>query len=97
MLELKQLVKMSCRISGDAFDGEVEDTIQAALDDLGVAGVAYIDPERDALVRRAVCTYCKLHIGMPDDADRLQKSYNEQKAQMATHTGHTDWNDGTEG
>ena len=87
-----ELVKMALRVSTDAFDTELNMLIAAALDDLGVAGVTHADPCADPLVQKAVCSYCKLHFGIPDDADRLQKSYDEQKAQMATHTGHTTWN-----
>jgi len=86
-----ELVKMALRISTDAFDDELDMLIAAALDDLGVAGVVYVYADTDPLIKKAVCTYCKLHFGMPDDADRLQKSYDEQKAQLSTNTGHTTW------
>lgn len=83
------LVKTALRVSGNAFDEELEMLIAAAMGDLGIAGVI---PADDALVKTAVCTYCKLHFGgSVDDADRLKKSYDEQKAQLATNTGHTDW------
>lgn len=84
------LVKMALRIFSDAYDDELELLIAAAEEDLGIAGVANID-ETDPIVVKAIISYCKLQFGIPDDADRLQKSYDEQKAQLATHTGHTDW------
>jgi hypothetical protein len=43
------------------------------------------------LVKRAVITYCKMHFGEPDGYDRLKASYDEQKAQLSTCTGYTDW------
>lgn len=88
-----ELVKMALRVSTAAFDDELNLLIAAALDDLGIAGVLDTDTAQDPdpLIRAAVCTYCKLHFGDPDHADRLQASYNEQKAQLATATGHTDW------
>lgn len=43
------------------------------------------------IVSRAVITYCKLHFGEPADPERLQRSYDEQKAQLGTATGYTDW------
>ena len=84
------LVKMSLRIFTDAYDDELMMLIKAAKDDLRIAGVVNF-VECEAAVNKAVVTYCKLHFGMPNDADRLQKSYDEQKAQLATHTGNTDW------
>ena len=94
-------VKLALRISTDAFDGEINDLIAAARLDLGAAGV--IIPSDDALIVRAITTYCKLHFGELDRVemyDRLQASYNEQKAQLSMSTGYTQWKDeadGTEG
>ena len=84
------LAKMALRIFTDAYDDELEMLIDAAQDDLRIAGVSNFE-ECEAAVVKAIVTYCKLHFGMPNDADRLQKSYDEQKAQLATHTGNTDW------
>ena len=85
-------VKMALRITTTAYDSELTYLIAAAKLDLGVAGV--IVPESlDALVERAIITYCKLHFGIPDDAERLKRAYDEQKAQLVTATGYTDWGD----
>lgn len=83
-------VKLSLRITTTAFDSEISDLIDAALLDLGVAGVTE-DDTTNALIRRAVTTYVRLHFGQPDDYDRLKASYDEQKAQMSMSTGYTDW------
>ena len=83
-------VKVALRITTTAYDSELTYLITAAELDLGVAGVVVPDP-LDALVERAVITYCKLHFGIPEDADRLQRSYDEQKAQLVTATGYTEW------
>jgi len=88
------LVKMALRISTDAYDNELNMLIAAAQDDLGIAGVTNIDTQSDPLIQQAICTYCKLHFGIPEDADRLKKSYDEQKAQLGMATGHTDWLEG---
>lgn len=89
-MEIIDKVKMALRISTDAFDDELTDLIAAAQLDLGVAGV--VVPETlDELVTRAVVTYCKMSFGLPEDYDRLKKSYDEQKAQLVTCTGYTDW------
>lgn len=83
-------VKLALRISTAAFDAELNTLIQAALMDMGVAGVIESD-ETNALILRAVITYCKMNFGEPDEYDRLKRSYDEQKAQLVTATGYTDW------
>jgi hypothetical protein len=90
-----EAVRKALRIKTTAYDSELEQLILAAQLDLGVAGVVLeSNTTLDALVQLAVITYCKLHFGKPDDYDRLKRSYDEQKAQLATCTGYTDWNDG---
>lgn len=42
----------------------------------------------DPLLIRAIITYVRLHFKSPDDYDRLERSYNEQKAQLITATGY---------
>lgn len=83
-------VKLALRISTAAFDAELNTLIQAALMDMGVAGVTESD-ETNALILRAVITYCKMNFGEPDEYDRLKRSYDEQKAQLVTATGYTEW------
>lgn len=83
-------VKLALRIVTNDFDGELNDLIAAALLDMGVAGVTEPD-DTDALIIRAVITYCRLNFGDSDDYDRLKASYDEQKAQLSTCTGYTDW------
>jgi hypothetical protein len=86
-------VKLSLRITTEAFDSELTDLINAALLDLGIAGVNKIavSDTTDALIRRAVTTYVRLHFGEPGDYDRLKASYDEQKAQLSMATGYTTW------
>ena len=89
-------VKLALRIVTDAFDTEIEDLIKACLLDLKIAGVNEytIDSVTDALIIRAVCTYCKYHFGDANGAeeiDRLKASYDEQKAQLQMATGYTNW------
>lgn len=83
-------VKTALRIKTNVYDGELADLIASAQLDLGVAGVVVPD-NIDALVTRAIITYCKMHFGLPEDADRLKRSYDEQKAQLVTCTGYTEW------
>ena len=90
--ELIQAAKMAKRITTDAYDQQVVLLLNAGLLDLGVAGVDVPD-EVGALVNQALITYFLLHFGEPDDKVyvRLKQSYDEQKAQLATCTGYTDW------
>lgn len=83
-------IKLALRITTDAFDSELNDLIEAARIDLGIAGVSNTSLD-DPLVLRAVTTYCRLHFGAPDEYDRLKASYDEQKAQMGMATDYTDW------
>lgn len=92
------LVKTALRITTDNFNTEIQQYIDAAFADLGIAGIKDPDttakPEdgsTDALIKMAVITYCRLHFGAPDDYARLERSYNEQKAQLQTATGYTTW------
>lgn len=87
-------VKLALRITTDAFDSELNDLIDAAKLDLGIAGVVLPD-ELDAICQKAIITYCKVNFGEPDDYDRLKASYDEQKAQLSMATGYTTWIDRT--
>lgn len=87
-------VKLALRITASVFDVELNGLIQAAIADLMLAGVrADIKPE-DPLIERAVITYCKANFGEADQYDRLKASYDEQKSQLMSATGYTDWGDG---
>lgn len=82
--------KLAARITTGAFDEQISDLLDAAALDLGVAGVV-VPSELDALVKQAEITYFLMHFGEPDQYERLKRSYDEQKAQLATCTGYTDW------
>lgn len=82
--------KLSLRIKTNAFDEEIKDLIDAALADLGIAGVI-TELGDDPLITRAVITYCKANFGSPDEHERLKASYDEQKAQLRSASGYTDW------
>lgn len=90
-------VKLALRITTDAFDSELTDLINAAYADMGIAGITNIE-DTDELIIRATITYCKLNFGTIDDAkvyDRMKASYDEQKAQLSMHSGHTDYGEDT--
>ena len=78
------------RIVTTSFEDEIGSLLDAALLDMGVAGVT-VPSEIDALVQQAAITYVKMNFGQPDEYERLKRSYDEQKAQLASCTGYTNW------
>lgn len=90
-LTLLQQAKLALRKTGvDAFDDQINLLIDSAKLDLGIAGVT-IPETLDAIVTQAIITYVQMHFGQPDEYDRLKRSYDEQKAQLGTATGYTEW------
>ena len=87
-----EMVKTALRIKTNVYDSELTYLIAAAQLDLGIAGVV-LPSEMDEIVQRAIITYCKMSFGIPEDYDRLKMSYDEQKAQLITATGYTNWGD----
>lgn len=87
------LVKTALRIKTTAFDSEIEQLINAALIDLGFSGVSsdVLEENHDAIINQSIITYCKMNFGLPEDYDRLKRSYDEQKAQLGTATHYTVW------
>lgn len=91
-------VKLALRITTTAFDSELNDLIDAAKVDLGIAGVVVpvtTETPLDVIIQKAIITYCKLNFGEPDEYDRLKRSYDEQKAQLSMATGYTTWTNQT--
>ena len=86
-------VRNALRISvadNSAINNELTDLINAAKLDLGIAGVV-VPEEIDALVNKAIITYCKMSFGIPEDYDKLKRSYDEQKAQLSNASEYTVW------
>jgi uncharacterized phage protein (predicted DNA packaging) len=85
-------VKVALRIaaSNTTFDGEIGDLIEAAKDDLQLAGITKAD-ESDALIKRAINTYCKAHYGYDNpDAERFLESYLMLKRHLALSVDYTE-------
>lgn len=86
--------KKAARITTDAYNDEVDRLLNAALLDMGVAGVEV--PEGiDDLVAQCAITYFLMNFGQPDRYDQLKRSYDEQKAQLSHCTGYTRWTEQT--
>ena len=81
--------RIALRITTSSYDSEIQTYIEAAMLDLGIAGVE--TPLDDELINKAVMTYVRMSFGNPPNYDRLKESYDEQKAQLMNATGYTDW------
>lgn len=88
--QLVAAAKMAKRLTTDAYDAQIDRLLDTAMLDLGVAGVI-VPAEDSPLVENAAITYFLMHFGEPDNYDKLKAAYDEQKAQLATCTGYTDW------
>ena len=82
-------VKLAMGITVDAYDAELSDLIDAALLDLGIAGV--VVQEEDKMIQRAVITYCRMMFHSPADFENLRWAYETLKGQMQIATGYTEW------
>lgn len=71
-----EAVKLALRISNPAYDDEIIDLIEAARLDLKLSGVNFTNEDEDALIKRAIITYCKANFGYDnEEADRFQNAY----------------------
>lgn len=93
-MTILEYVKNGIPITSTAYDDFLTMQIEAAQTDLGIAGVANVD-NTDPIVIAAITTFCKLRmpsaVSDPAAYQRLKESYDEQKAQLSTATGYTDW------
>jgi hypothetical protein len=88
-----EAVKLAMAITTDAYDEEIQSLIDAALLDLGVAGVDNTLTS-DKMIQRAVITYCRMMFHSPADFEHLRWAYEALKGQMQIATGYTNWGDG---
>ena len=82
--------KMAMRVTTSAYDTEIQEYINSAMLDLGIAGVE-VPQTTDALINKAIMTYVRMSFGSPANYDKLKASYDEQKAQLMNATGYRDW------
>lgn len=78
---LLKKVKLALRIGHNKLDADLEDWIEAALDDLRLAGVVIRDGG-DPLIVAAVKTYCRAN--MTDDVARSEMYLDRFDRQKAT-------------
>ena len=79
-------VKLSLRVSSNAFDTDVLDLIEEARSDLMLSGISSVkaQDDTDPLIKRAIKTYCKANFGFDNpDAERLQQSYEMIKQHLS--------------
>lgn len=93
LLALLDKAKLTLRITTTAFDDEIKDIIEAGYLDLTTRGVIIDTEDLSPLVLRALMTYVRLQFGEPENPERLQRSYDEQKGQLMITSGYTDWGD----
>ena len=101
--------KLALRVTAEAYEPELCSLMDAAARDLAIAGVvlpgtvAFAATESgmqdnstliDALVQRAIFTYCRAHFGSPADYDKLAEAYEIQKTQLMHAADYTDYEGG---
>ena len=89
-MALLDTCKLAMRVVTTAYDTEIQEYIDSAKLDLGIAGVE-IQQTTDALINKAIMTYVRMSFGSPNNYDQLKASYDEQKAQLMNATGYTNW------
>lgn len=84
--ELLEKVKLSARISGKAFDEDVQDMIDSARAELIQSGVSREKAESfdDPLILRALKIYVKANFGIDSpNAYRFQSAFNSLKKHLS--------------
>lgn len=93
-MTLLQKIKLSLRITTNAFDSEITDLIKACVDDLKLDGVVadvVSETTTDPLIVRAITLYVKWNFGEPSNPDQLREMYEMQKTRLMCAEGYTDW------
>ncbi|MBE5055283.1 hypothetical protein INF37_04630 [Pseudoflavonifractor sp. DSM 107456] len=73
-------VKVAIRVTSSKLDDEVQSTIDAAVLDLGTAGVQAVD---DALIGQAIKQYARWQFDYMGKADQYQKAYVDLKSALS--------------
>ena len=75
-------VKLSLRVTTDAFDEEIKSLIGAAKKDLYLAGIDADSNIEDELIVQAIKCYCRINFGNYEKAEELRKAYNSLIARL---------------
>lgn len=78
-------IKLSLRISNDAYDNEIQDEINACKKDLEISGIAKsLIKEDDPLIIKAIKQYVKANFGYDNpDSEKFKESYKLLKQHLA--------------
>lgn len=90
------IVKTALRITGNAFDTELQLLIDACIEELNGLGVVVdIDAgtgvPTSTQVQTAIIAYCKWQFGDNPSKDDFEAVYHLKLAQLKTMDGYTDW------
>lgn len=89
--QMMNAVRLALPVTTTAYDMEISDLINAAIEDLrsnGIQARALIDAG-NPLFLQAVKTYVRANFRSPHDHDRLMAAYEAQKGHMMQCTGYT--------
>jgi len=77
-------IKKLLRVTGTAFNDEVQGLIDECKEDLRLSGIrSETIEEDDVMIKRAIRTYCKAHFGYENpDKDGLLLSYQSLKTHL---------------
>jgi hypothetical protein len=76
-------VKNALRIKSGAFDGEIQDLINACVYDLRTTGILPDLSTDDPLIIRAVILYAKAYFGFSEEAGKYEKTYKELRVKLS--------------
>ena len=79
-------IRLALRFKTNAFDGEIEDNISAALRDLSRVGVdtEYSNSQNaDILIRKACELYCKWQFDFLEKGEQFRQSYENLRDAMS--------------
>lgn len=77
-------VKLALRISGTAFDTEIQLLIDDCILELAGLGIT----ANDAQTKVAVISYCKWKFGSNSDSDKWEKNYHDKVAKLMSMSGY---------
>lgn len=82
-------IKLALRISGNDFDDEIQDLIDACLDELEGLGIYYgTFHAQDKQIYTAVVAYCKWHFGDSDTAEKWEHIYYDVVSKLQVRSGY---------